>query len=99
MLKKLEAQYNAKVDDPDLAEDRKYDFHPGHIIRYMRRDYAVYSFFYRKLIPAIVGKRFFGRIMKDFKPETMDENSLCTYSDEALASLGFDNSYEMWYDI
>ena len=36
--------------------------------------------------------------MKGFNVETMDEVELCTYSDEALALVGFENYFEVWIE-
>ena len=88
-----------KYFKPDLSERRLKDLNPGFVLDHMRDDYEIYSVFYRTFIPCIVGKRFFGTTMKNLNIPTMKETDLCTYSDEALALLAFENGFELWSDV
>ena len=99
LLKKLQIDYIHKHLKPDLPEKRLNDFNPGFILKHMRDDFEIYSTFYKTFIPCIVGKRFFGTTMKNLKIDTMKETDLCTYSDEALALLAFENGYDLWIDV
>ena len=98
-MKKLQTDYTHKHLKPDFPEKRLQDFNPGFIVKYLRNDYETYSLFYRTFIPCIVGKRFFGTTMKCLNINNMKETDLCTYSDEALALLAFENGFELWSDV
>ena len=99
LMKKFQTGLSEKHLKTDFPEQRLKDFNPGFIVKYLRNDYEIYSLFYRTFIPPIVGKRFFGTIMKGFNINKMKETDLCTYSDEALALLAFENGYELWSDV
>jgi hypothetical protein len=61
-----------------------------------RKNKKVYTTFFSRFIPAVVGPELFKRRLED--KDTAPE-SICTISDEAFALLLIENSYDHWTDI
>jgi len=64
----------------------------------LREDFEVYKLFYDVFVRAIVGMRRFDSIVSNWTKGDR-ENTLATCSDEAMALLGFENSYEVWQNV
>jgi len=58
----------------------------------LRKDFEVYKLFYDVFVCAIVGLRHFDLVVLNWTTG-QEENTLATCSDEAIAFLGFENSY------
>ena len=60
----------------------------------LKNNFEVYKLFYNVFVYAIIGIRYFDSVILNWTT-SQEENTLATCSDEAMAPLGLENSYEV----
>jgi len=89
----LEKEKNEALNSRILS-----DMNAEYFSNVLRNDFEVYKLFYDVFVRAIVGMRHFDSVVLNWTTG-QEENTLATCSDEAMALLGFENSYEVWQDV
>jgi len=89
----LEKEKNEALNSRILS-----DMNAEYFSNVLRNDFEVYKLFYDVFVCAIVGMRHFDSVVLNWTTG-QEENTLATCSDEAMALLGFENSYEVWQDV
>jgi hypothetical protein len=81
-----------------LSEIDKKDRPDKELLFKLRKDKEMYTTFFTRFIPAVVGPELFRQRIQDTQ-EDNEATLLCTVSDEAFALLLIENNRDRWTDI